>query len=162
MIFIIKGVKTIVFIFIVISATFRPICPPAFFRCLLSKFLGRSSMISIIKGARTIVFIFIVISATFRPICPLAFTRCLLSKFLGRSSMISIIKVVRIIVFIVIVISITFRPIRPPAFEVIRSSEKVPEFNKHLKKAGGHIGRNVLEITIKIKTIVRKPLIIQI
>ena len=27
-----------------------------------------------------------------------------------------------------------------------RSSEKVPEFDKHLKKAGGHIGRNVVEI----------------
>ena len=34
MIFIIKSFRTIVFIFIVISATFRPICPPAFFRCL--------------------------------------------------------------------------------------------------------------------------------
>ena len=34
MIFTIKGFRTIVFIFIVISATFRPICPPAFFRCL--------------------------------------------------------------------------------------------------------------------------------
>ena len=30
--FIIKGFRTIVFIFIVISTTFRPICPPAFFR----------------------------------------------------------------------------------------------------------------------------------
>ena len=26
--------------------------------------------------------------------------------------------------------------------------------NKHLKKVGGHIGRNVVEITIKMKTIV--------
>ena len=26
--------------------------------------------------------------------------------------------------------------------------------NKHLKKAGGHIGQNVVEITIKMKTIV--------
>ena len=32
--FIIKGFQTIVFIFIVISTTFRPIYPPAFFRCL--------------------------------------------------------------------------------------------------------------------------------
>ena len=31
MIFIIKGFRTIVFFFIVISTTFRPICPPAFF-----------------------------------------------------------------------------------------------------------------------------------
>ena len=36
LIFIIKGFRTIVFIFIVISTTFRPICPPAFFRCLLN------------------------------------------------------------------------------------------------------------------------------
>ena len=34
LIFIIKVFRTIVFIFIVISTTFRPICPPAFFRCL--------------------------------------------------------------------------------------------------------------------------------
>ena len=32
--FIIKVFGTIVFIFIVISTTFQPICPPAFFRCL--------------------------------------------------------------------------------------------------------------------------------
>ena len=38
---------------------------------------------------------------------------------------------------------------------------KVPEFDKHLKKAGGHIGRNVVEIPIKMKTIVRKPLMIK-
>ena len=37
---------------------------------------------------------------------------------------------------------------------------KVPEFDKHLKKAGGHIGRNVVEI--KMKAIVRKPLMIKI
>ena len=29
---------------------------------------------------------------------------------------------------------------------------QVPEFDKHLKKAGGHIDRNVVEITIKMKT----------
>ena len=33
-IFIIKGFRTIAFIFIVISTTFRPICPLAFYRCL--------------------------------------------------------------------------------------------------------------------------------
>ena len=41
---------------------------------------------------------------------------------------------------------------------VVRSSVTVPEFDKHLKKAGGHIDRNVVEITIKMKTIVRKTL----
>ena len=38
---------------------------------------------------------------------------------------------------------------------------KVPEFDKHLKKAGGNIGQNVEEMTIKMKTIVRKPLMIK-
>ena len=40
--------------------------------------------------------------------------------------------------------------------DVVWSSVKVPEFDKHLKKAEGLIGRNVVEITIKMKTIVRK------
>ena len=44
--------------------------------------------------------------------------------------------------------------------DVVRSSVMVPEFDKHLKKAGGHIGRNVVEITIKIKTIVQNLLMI--
>ena len=38
--------------------------------------------------------------------------------------------------------------------DVVRSSMKVSEFDKHLKKAGGHIGRNIEEIEIKMKTIV--------
>ena len=38
--------------------------------------------------------------------------------------------------------------------DVLRSSVKVPEFDKHLKKARGHISQNVVEITIKMKTIV--------
>ena len=50
--------------------------------------------------------------------------------------MIFIIEGFRIIVFIFIVIS---------------------DFDKHLKKAEGHIGRNVVIITIEMKTIVKKP-----
>ena len=46
--------------------------------------------------------------------------------------------------------------------DIVRSSVKVPEFDKHLKKAGGHIDRNVVEIKLKMKTIVRKPLMINI
>ena len=48
--------------------------------------------------------------------------------------------------------------------DVVRSSVKVPDFDKHLKKAGGNIGQNVVEITItiKMKTIVRKTLMIKI
>ena len=45
--------------------------------------------------------------------------------------------------------------------DVVTSSVKVPEFDKHLKKAGGQISRNVAKITIKMKTIVRKPLMIK-
>ena len=37
---------------------------------------------------------------------------------------------------------------------------EVPEFDKHLKKAGRHIGQKVVEITIKMKTIVQKLLMI--
>ena len=44
--------------------------------------------------------------------------------------------------------------------DVVRCSVYVPEFDKHLKEAGGYIGRNVVEITIKMKTIIRKPLMI--
>ena len=42
--------------------------------------------------------------------------------------------------------------------DVVWSSMKVAEFDKHLKKAGGYIGRNVEEI---LKTIVQKPLMIK-
>ena len=35
--------------------------------------------------------------------------------------------------------------------DVIRSSVKVPEFDKHLKKAGGHIARNVVGTFIDSK-----------
>ncbi len=45
--------------------------------------------------------------------------------------------------------------------DVVRSFVKVPEFDKHLKKAGGDIGRNVVKIIIKMKTIVQKPLMIK-
>ena len=82
-----------------------------------------------IKGFRTIVFIFVVISTTFRPIFLPTFFRCLSN-------------------------SGTFMELRT-------TSVKVPEFYKHLKKAGGHMGRNVVEITIKMKTIVWKPFIIK-
>ena len=45
--------------------------------------------------------------------------------------------------------------------DVVRTSLYVPEFDKPLKKAGGHIDINVVEITIKMKTIVREPLMIK-
>ena len=46
--------------------------------------------------------------------------------------------------------------------DVVRSSVKVPEFDKHVKKAGRYIDRNVVKMTINMKTIVRKPLMIKI
>ena len=48
--------------------------------------------------------------------------------------------------------------------DVVQSSVKVLKFEKHLNKAEGHIGWNVVEITItvKMKTIVQKPLMIKI
>ena len=51
-----------------------------------------------------------------------------------------------------------------PEFEKkVPESEKVPESDKkYLKKVGGHIDRNVVQITIKMRTIVRITLIILI
>ena len=54
--------------------------------------------------------------------------------------------------------------------KVSESEKKVPESEKkvpvsekkYLKKAGGHIGRNVVQITMKMRTIVRIIQIIQI
>ena len=45
----------------------------------------------------------------------------------------------------------------PCGFNVVRSSMEVAEFDKHMKEARGHIGRNVVEITIKMKTKVKYP-----
>ena len=42
--------------------------------------------------------------------------------------------------------------------DVVQNSVNVPKFDKNLKKVRGHIGRNVVEIAIKMKTIVRKNL----
>ena len=40
---------------------------------------------------------------------------------------------------------------------VVQCSVKVPEFDKHLKKARGHIGRNVVEIIKKMNKISKNP-----
>ena len=88
-------------------------------------------MIFIIKGFRTIVFIF-VISTMFRTICPPAFSG--VCRTWKQASPVYSIK------------------------DVVRSSVNFPEFDKHLKKLREHIGRNVVEIIINMKTIVRKTL----
>ena len=115
-------------------------------------------LIFIIKGFRTIVFIFIVIS-TFRPICPPAFFRCLsnLGTFMELRTM-SFIESMEVACSD----PVSHNQVQVSIKDVVRSSVKVPEFDKHLKKAGGHIGRNVVEITIKMKTIVQNLLMIKI
>ena len=117
MIFIIKGFQTIVFIFIVISSTFRPICPPAFFRCL-------SNSVSFTE-LRTTSFI------------ESTGVACSDSVSHNRVHVLSI-------------------PVLLVTCSEDWSSVKVPEFDKHLKKARGHISRNVVEIIIiiiKMKTL---------
>ena len=95
-----------------------------------------------------------------------------MSKLLWRSLVIFIIKVFRTIVFIFIVIFTTFwvtiqEYLYPVMANGIRKGDpvdffsvKVPELDKHLKEARGHIDRNVAEITRKMKT-VRKPLMMK-
>ena len=44
----------------------------------------------------------------------------------------------------------------PESEKKVSESEKVPESDKkYLKKAGPHTGRNVVQITMKMRTIVR-------
>ena len=50
----------------------------------------------------------------------------------------------------------------PHGFNKVQSSVKVPEFDKHLKKDRVYIDRNDVEITVKMKTMVWKPLMIKI
>ena len=144
---------------------------------------------SIIKDFRTVVLIFIVISTMFRPIYAPVYFTCLSNSGtfteLRTTSFIEPMRVAcsdsvnhnRVQEFSIPVLllacshdwtrnlEITESEQMTPVDsikDVVRSSMKVPEFDKHLKKAGGHIGRNDVEITITMKTIVRKPLMIKI
>ena len=150
----------------------------------LSKFLRRSLGIFIIKGFRTIVFVYIAISTTFRPVCPPAFFRCssnsktftelrttsfIESTGVACSDSVSHnrLQVLSIPAWLLNTCTRLWLPeseqVTPvdSIKDVVRSSVKVFEFDKQLKKAGGHTGGNVVEITIKMKTIVRKPLMIK-
>ena len=89
-------------------------------------------------------YCYIVISTTFRPICPPAFFRCLLNLHGTSNYILYWIHGGRLFWF-------CYR----------RWFPKPSEFDKHLKKVGGHVGRNIVEIIIKMKTIVRKPLMIK-
>ena len=101
--------------------------------------------IIIIKVFRTIVFIFIVISTTFRPVCPPAFFRCLLN-------------------------SRTFTELRTTSFiESTRvacsdsvSHNRVQELSIPVLLLACSCYFHVVKITIRMKTIVRKPLMIKI
>ena len=134
----------------------------------MSEFFRWSLMIFVIKNFRTIVFIFIVISTIFWSICPPAFFRCLLN-----SGVFTDLQTISFIESTGVACSDSVSHIRVQVLtkseqvtpvdsikDIVQSSVSVPKFNKHLKKAGGHIGQNVMEITIKMKTIVWKPLMI--
>ena len=140
MIFIIKGFWTIVFIFIVIS-TFQPICHPAFFKCLSN-------------------------SGTFTKLRTKSFmesTGVACSDSISHNQVKSSCIVTRLQSGLNLQLpdDCLLKSLGNQCL-VVRSSVKVPEFNKLLKKSGGLIGQNVVEIAIKMKTVVRKPLMIKI
>ena len=160
MIFIIKGFRTIVFVFIVISTTFRPICHPAFFRCL-----SNSGTFTELRTTSFIESTPYVQKDTwrngYRRWSPKLLRRqssggCRFNPDLLASNNTGILNT-----FIRLwqTESEQATPVDSMK-DVVRSSVKVPVFDKHLKKAGGHISRNVVGI-IKMKTIVRKPLMIK-
>ena len=126
-IFIFKGFRTSVFIFIVISRKFRPLCPPAFFRCLSN-------------------------SGTFTELRTTSFIE---STGVAYSDSISHNQVQ---VLSIPVLLLACSQDWTCYLRMIISLEA----SKHRKKAGGHIGRNVVEITINMKTINLKPFMIKI
>ena len=109
--------------------------------------------IFIIKDFLTIVFIFIVISTMFWLICSLVFFRCLLNSGTYME--------LQTTSFIESMESEQANPV-DSIKDVVQSSVLVTKFDKYLKKAGGHIGQNVVEITLRYKTIVQKTLMINI
>ena len=153
-IYIIKGFWTIVFIFIVIF-TFQPICPPAFFRRLLNSEtfteLQTTSFIESTgvacsdsvshKASKEIIIWRLLVQSWLQVSNNTGIVNACIWLWLTESEQATLVDSIK---------------------DVVRSSVKVPEFNKHLKKARGHISRNVVEITIKMKTIVQKPLMIKI
>ena len=150
----------------------------------LSKFLRRSLLIFIIKVSQTIVFIFIVISTMFQPIGPSIFFRCLSNSGifteLQTTSFIETMRVAcsdsvchnRVQVLSIPVLLLTCTEDWTCNLQMIVSLEaqRTNAYNRYamcpagqfrVKNAGGHIVRNVVEITIKMKTIVRKTLMIK-
>ena len=108
--------------------------------------MRRNLMIFIIKGFRTI---FIPIFTTFQYVCPAAFFRFC---WLQASNNTGILYTCTRLWLTESEQTTTVDSKK----HVVWSSMKFPEFDKHLKKAGGHIGRHVVEITTQMTTIVRK------
>ena len=141
MIFIIKGFRTIVFIVIVISTTFWPICPPAFFICLSNSGNIAYRLKALIpEGSKKTIIWMLQVQSWLQSSNNTGILNTCTRLWLTESKQATPVDSIK---------------------DVVRSSVKVPEFDKHLRKAGGHIGRNVVEIAIKMKTIVRKPLMIK-
>ena len=199
-IFIIKGFRTIVIIFIVIFTTFRLIGPPTFFRCLSNsttftelrttsfiestevacsdsvwRIHGLSNPVLLLACSQDWTYKWLSPLKLKEP-TPITVTPCVLldnSEWIFGTYKLNVLTWLELLQLCMI-----FYPCSCSHFfffwqteqttpvdsitDVVRSSVKVPEFYKHLKKARGHIGRNVMEITIKMKKIVRKPLMIKI
>ena len=147
MIFIIKGFRTITFILIVFSIAFRKIYPPDFFRCLSNS--------ETFMELRTTSF-----TEFMRVVCSDSVSH---NRVQGLSIPVLLLACsqdwtcnLQMIVSLWLTESEQATPM-DSIKDVVRIFVKVPEFDKHLKKAGGHIDRNVMEITMKMKTIVQNP-----
>ena len=113
------------------------------------------TIIIIIKVFRTIVFIFIVISTTFRSICPPVFFRCL-----SNSGTFTEFRTTSFIETTGVACSDSVSQNRVQVLSIPVYYSPVVKIEP--ATFGGHISRNVVEITIKMKTIVRKTLMIKI
>ena len=89
--------------------------------------------IFIIKGFQTIVFIFIVISTMFWPICPLAFFRCFFYRTREPSRNFELCPLLN--PWLWLTESEQATPM-DSIKDVVRSSVKVPEFNKKTPEEG--------------------------
>ena len=156
MLFIIKGFQTIV-----ISTTFRSIYPPAFFRRLLNSgtFTELWTM-SFIESTRVACSD----SVSNNQVQVLSIPVLLLGCSNTVSSRTHSIRVIGI--------EEGWRTYQPKcrgnnkdennSLQTLNDKIIWNLDNKHLKTAEGHIGQNNVEITIKMKTIVQKPLMIKI
>ena len=130
--------------------------------CNQNDFLARGMFIFIFKVFRTIVFIFIVfifivISTTFRSICPPAFFRCLSnSGTFTELRTTSFIETTRV--------TCSVRPKRCGNNNKDEDNSPKTLYDKNHQVSSQKFRQLIssVEITIKMKTIVRKPLMIKI